>query len=128
MRADQTTPKSIDEYIAGFPPDVQELLQTIRRTIREAAPEAEEAVKYGIPTFTLKGNLVHFGGYKEHIGFYPAPSGIEEFKDELAIYGSGRGTVRFPLDKPIPFELIGRIVKFRVKENLASAEARRKKR
>jgi uncharacterized protein YdhG (YjbR/CyaY superfamily) len=117
----------MDEYIADFAPDVQELLQKIRRTIREAAPGAEEAVKYGIPTFTLKGNLVHFGAYKEHIGFYPAPSGIEEFKDELAAYGSGKGTVRFPLDKPIPFDLISRIVKFRVNENLARAEAKRKK-
>ncbi len=128
MRAEQTTPQSIDEYIAGFPPDVQELLQKIRRTIRAAAPDAEEAMKYGIPTFTLKGNLVHFGAYEEHIGFYPAPTGIEAFKEELAVYGSGKGTIRFPLDKPIPLGLISRIVKFRVKENVERAEAKRKKR
>ena len=120
------TANSIDEYIDGFPPDVQKVLKKVRKTIKSAAPDAEEAIKYGIPTFVLNGNLVHFGGYKEHIGFYPAPSGIEEFKKDLAIYGGGKGTVRFPLDQPIPFELISRIVKFRVKQNQAKAKNKRK--
>jgi len=127
MRTDQTAPKNIDEYIAGFPHDVQEILEKIRMTIRKAAPAAEETIKYQVPTFTLKGNLVHFAAYKNHIGFYPAPTGIEKFKNELSIYGSGKGTLRFPLDKPIPFGLIGKIVKFRVKETLERAEGRQKK-
>jgi uncharacterized protein YdhG (YjbR/CyaY superfamily) len=127
MRPNQSAPKSIDEYIAGFPSDVQEILEKIRMTIRKAAPAAEEAIKYQIPTFTMKGNLVHFAAYKEHIGFYPAPTGIEKFKKELSLYGSGKGTLKFPLDKPIPFALIGKIVKFRVKENLGRAETRVKK-
>jgi uncharacterized protein YdhG (YjbR/CyaY superfamily) len=109
-------PRNIDEYIAAFPKDVQEILQKIRMTIRKAAPDAQEAIKYQIPTFTLNGNLVHFAAYKNHIGFYPAPTAIEKFKKELSIYGSGKGTLKFPLDKPIPFDLITKIVKFRVKE------------
>ena len=96
-------------------------------TIRKAAPAAEETIKYQIPTFTLKGNLVHFASYKKHIGFYPAPRGIGKFKKELSIYGSGKGTLKFPLDKPIPFDLISKIVKFRVKETLKRAEAKGKK-
>jgi len=128
MKTDKTSPKSIDEYIAGFPKDVQAILQKIRMTIRKAAPDAEEAIKYQIPTFTLKGNLVHFGAYKNHIGFYPAPRAIEEFKKELSAYEGSKGTVRFPFDKPIPYALITRIVKFRVKKNLEKAEAKSKKR
>jgi len=127
MKTDQTAPKNIDEYIAGFPPDVQEILEKIRMTIREAAPDAEETIKYQIPTFTLKGNLVHFAAFKKHIGFYPTPTGIEKFKNELSVYEGAKGSVKFPLDKPIPFGLISRIVKFRVKENLAGAEAQGKK-
>jgi uncharacterized protein YdhG (YjbR/CyaY superfamily) len=96
---------------------VRELLAKIRTTIREAAPDAEEAIKYRMPTFTLNGNLVHFAAFKNHIGFYPAPRGIEAFKDELSAYEGAKGSVRFPLDKPIPFDLIGRIVEFRVKES-----------
>jgi uncharacterized protein YdhG (YjbR/CyaY superfamily) len=115
---DPTVPKDIDEYIAGFPEDVRELLTKIRMTIRKAAPDAEEAIKYRMPTFTLNGNLVHFAAFKNHIGFYPAPRGIEAFKDELSAYEGAKGSVRFPLDKPIPFDLIGRIVEFRVKETL----------
>ena len=118
-------PKTIDAYIAGYPKDVQQLLQKVRSTIKKAAPDAQETIKYGIPTFTLNGNLVHFGGYKQHIGFYPAPAGIEEFKKELAPYAGGKGTVKFPLDQPIPFGLITRIVKFRVKKNLEKAKAKR---
>jgi len=128
MRTKQTAPKNIDEYIAGFPNDVQEILEKIRMTIRKAAPDAEETISYQIPTFTLKGKyLVYFAAYKKHIGFYPAPTGIEKFKNELSIYGSAKGTLKFPLDKPIPFGLISKIVKFRVKENLARAEAKGKK-
>jgi uncharacterized protein YdhG (YjbR/CyaY superfamily) len=128
MKTDQTVPKDIDEYIAGFPEDVQEILKKIRATIREAAPEAEEAIKYLMPTFTLKGNLVHFAAFKNHIGLYPTPSGIEEFKDALSPYASAKGSARFPLDKPIPYGLIREIVEFRVKETLGKADARKKKR
>jgi uncharacterized protein YdhG (YjbR/CyaY superfamily) len=127
MRTDQTAPKNIDEYIAGFPQDVQEILEKIRMTIRKAAPDAEETIKYQMPTFTLKGNLVHFAAFKKHIGFYPVPTGIEEFKNELSVYEGGKGSVRFPLDKPIPFALISKIVKFRVRENLDRAKAKQKK-
>jgi len=124
MRADQTAPKTIDEYIAGFPREVQEILEKIRKTIRAAAPDAEETISYQMPTFTLKGNLVHFAAFKKHIGFYPTPTGIAKFKKGLSVYEGAKGSVRFPLDKPIPFALISRIVKFRVKENLARAEAK----
>ncbi len=127
MKADQTVPQTIDEYIAGFPKDVQAILQHVRQTIREAAPDAEEKISYQMPAFTLKGNLVYFAGFKNHIGFYPIPSGVEEFKEELSAYEQGKGSVQFPLDKPIPYDLISRIVKFRVKENLAKAEAKGKK-
>ena len=113
------TYKSIDEYIAAYPKDVQEILEKMRQTIKRAAPEAIEAIAYGIPTFKLNGNLVHFGGYAHHIGFYPAPRGIEAFKEELKKYLGGKGTVKFPLDKPIPFDLVSGIVEFRVKENTA---------
>ena len=127
MQTDQAAPKTIDEYIAGFPQDIQEILEKVRVTIRKAAPDAQEAIKYQMPTFTLKGNLVHFGAFKKHIGFYPVPTGIEKFKDELSVYEGGKGSVQFPLDQPIPYDLIGRIVEFRVKENLERAEAKGKK-
>ncbi len=127
MRTDQTVPQTIDEYIAGFPPDVQAILEKIRLTIRKAAPGAEETIKYGMPTFTLKGNLVYFAAFKKHIGFYPVPTGIEKFKKELSVYKGAKGSVQFPLDKPIPFGLISKIAKFRVKENLKRAEAKGKK-
>jgi uncharacterized protein YdhG (YjbR/CyaY superfamily) len=126
MQTHPTIPKDIDEYIAGFPKDVQELLEKIRTTIREAAPDAEEAIKYRMPTFTLKGNLVHFAAFKNHIGFYPAPRGIEAFKEELSAYESAKGSARFPLGRPIPYDLIGKIVKFRVQETLEAAEAKGK--
>lgn len=128
MRTNQTAPKDIDEYIAGFPGDVQKTLEKIRLTIRKAAPDAEETIKYQMPTFTLKGNLIHFAAFKKHIGLYPVPRGDEAFKDELSIYGGEKSTVRFPLDRPIPFDLISRIVKFRVKKNLEGAEAKPKRR
>lgn len=127
MKAKQTAPTTIDEYIAGFPPDVQAILQKIRATIRKAAPQAEETIKYQIPTFVLNGNLVHFAAFKQHIGFYPTPTGTEKFHKELAAYKSSKGAVQFPLDKPIPYGLISKIVKFRVQENLAKAAAKGKK-
>jgi uncharacterized protein YdhG (YjbR/CyaY superfamily) len=107
---------AIDKYISGFPEEVREILEKVRKTIRDEAPEATETINYGIPTFQLKGNLVHFAGFKNHIGFYPAPSGIEAFKAELSSFKGAKGSVQFPLDKPIPYELIRRIVKFRVQE------------
>ncbi|MDB5281119.1 MAG: hypothetical protein JWO06_194 [Bacteroidota bacterium] len=111
-----TSPQDIDEYVAGFPADVQVLLQQVRATIKKAAPKAQEAIKYGIPTFTLNGNLVHFGGFKNHIGFYPTPRVLEEFKKDLAGYKGAKGSVQFPINKPMPLSLISRIVKFRVKK------------
>ena len=118
---------TIDEYIAAFPTNIQKLLKEVRATIKKAAPAADEAIKYGIPTFVQKGNLVHFAAYKNHIGFYPAPRGIEAFKKELSKYAAGKGTLQFPLDKPIPFNLIGKIVKFRVLDNLERAKEKSKK-
>ncbi len=111
--------KTIDEYIKNSPKEVQPILQKLRATIKKAAPDAEEKIAYGIPTFFLGKNLVHFGAYKSHIGFYPAPSGITAFKKELSQYESGKGTIKFPLDKPLPFALITKIVRFRVTENTA---------
>ncbi|MGE5264850.1 MAG: iron chaperone [Acidobacteriota bacterium] len=127
MKTDRTTPKSIDAYIAGYPPDVQTILEKIRLTVRKAAPDAKEKISYQLPTFTLKGNLVHFGAFKKHIGFYPTPTGTAKFRKELSIYQGAKGSVRFPLDKTIPYALISRIVKFRVKENLERAKANQKK-
>jgi len=114
--------KDIDEYIADFPADVQLLLQKVRTAIRKAAPKAEEAIKYQMPTFVLNGNLIHFAGYKNHIGIYPGSKPIEEFKDELSRYETSKGTVRLPLDKPIPSGLITRITRFCVQRNLARKE------
>lgn len=127
MKTTPKAPQTIDEYIAGFPGEGQEILQRIRMTIHEAAPDAQEKISYQMPTFYLKGNLVHFAAFKEHIGFYPVPSGIEKFKKELSVYKQGKGSVQFPLDQPIPYDLISRIVKFRVEENLAKAPAKDKK-
>ena len=120
-------PQDIDAYIAGFPEDVQAKLEKLRATIHQAAPRAQEKISYQMPTFFLEGNLVHFAAYKNHIGFYPTPSGIEQFKDALSVYKSAKGSVQFPLDQPIPYELVGEIVAFRVDENLAKAAAKRKK-
>lgn len=127
MESKQPVAKDIDEYIAGFPKEIREILEKVRRTIREAAPEAEEAIKYQIPTFVLKGNLVHFAAFKNHIGLYPAPRGIEAFKEELSAYQGAKGSVQFPLDQPIPYDLIDRIVRFRVKDNLGQAESKKKR-
>jgi uncharacterized protein YdhG (YjbR/CyaY superfamily) len=128
MKTEQTAIKTIDEYIAGFPPEVQVILEKIRLTIRKAAPNASETIKYRMPTFTQKGNLVYFAAFKKHIGFYRVPTGIESFEKELSAYETGRGSVKFPFDKPIPYDLIRRIVKFRVKDNMARAETKAKKR
>lgn len=119
-------PKDIDEYIAGFPKDIQVILENVRATIREAAPDAKEAISYQMPTFKLNGNLVHFAAFKNHIGFYPAPKGIEVFKNELAGLVSGKGSVQFPINKPIPYETIAKIVQYRVAENLGEAKAKKK--
>jgi uncharacterized protein YdhG (YjbR/CyaY superfamily) len=127
METNKAKTNTIDEFIALYPIDVQEILKKVRATIKKAAPEAAETIAYGIPTFVLKGNLVHFAAYKNHIGFYPTSSGIARFKDELTVYKTSRGTVQFPLDKPIPYDLISKIVTFRVKENLEKAEVKVKK-
>lgn len=127
MESKEIQPATIDEYIAGFPPDIQEILQKIRAIIHEAAPEVEEAMKYRMPTFMLNGNLVYFAAFKNHIGFYPIPTGIEAFKQELSAYEQGKGSVQFPFNRPIPYDLITRIVKFRVDENLKKAKAKTKK-
>ncbi len=116
MKTNPAAPTTIDEYIAGFPPEVQAVLQKIRATVRKAAPGAQETIKYRMPTFTLNGNLIHFAAFQHHIGLYPTPTGIEEFKQELSKYEGGKGSIQFPLDKQIPYGLISRIVKFRVKE------------
>jgi uncharacterized protein YdhG (YjbR/CyaY superfamily) len=128
MPADKKTPRDIDEYIAGFPPEVQQILQKIRQTIRQAAPDAQEAISYQIPAFKLNGNLIFFAGYKKHIGIYPVPSGSDAFNKQLAPYVKGKGTVQFPLDKPIPYGLIGKMVKYRIKETQARAAVKRKSR
>ena len=121
METNQAIPKDMDEYIASFPEDVQERLKKVRATIHEAAPEAQETIKYGMPTFTLKGNLVSFAGYKRHIGLYPVPAGSDEFNRQMAAYKAEKSSARFPLDKPIPYELIGELVRYRVNENLEKA-------
>lgn len=108
----------VDEYISTFPKDVQKVLKKLRQTIRESAPNAEETINYGIPTFRLEGNLVHYAAFKKHIGFYPTPSGIVAFKKDLSQFETSNGTIKFPLDKPIPFDLVRKIVRFRVKEQL----------
>ena len=111
-------PESIDEYISMFPSNVQKTLERMRQTIRECAPGAEETISYQIPTFKLNGNLVHFAAFKDHISFFPTSSGREAFKKELSMYKGGKGTVQFPMDKPIPYDLVQKIVKYRVKESL----------
>ena len=118
--------QSIDEYIATFPKDIQKILQEIRAAIHATAPEAAEKISYQMPTFYLNGNLVHFAAFKKHIGFYPVPSGIEAFKKELSVYAQGKGSVQFPLDKPMPIPLIKKIVKFRAAENMKKTKPAKK--
>jgi uncharacterized protein YdhG (YjbR/CyaY superfamily) len=122
-----TAAETIDDYIAGFPKDIQQKLKDLRATIKKAAPKAEEKISYAMPTFAQHGNLVHFAAYKNHIGFYPAPRAIEEFKKELAKYEGSKGAVQFPLDKPLPLSLVSKMVKFRVAQNVEKAEAKKKK-
>ena len=117
----QPQPATVDDYIAAFPDDVQAKLQAVRDAIREIAPDAEEAIKYQLPTFVLRGkNLVHFGGFKHHIGFYPTPSGTDRFQAEIAGYKHAKGSIQFPLNEPIPFDLIREITTFRVAEVTAA--------
>lgn len=125
MKAVQNTIGSIDEYIDSFPPDVRQILQELRQTIKEAAPPAQETISYRMPTFTLHGNLVHFAAFSKHIGFYPTPSGIEAFNEELSRYKRAKGSVQFPMDEPLPLSLIRRIVEYRVRENLERHQAKR---
>lgn len=119
--------ESIDEYIATFPEEIQTILQEIRETIRAAAPDAQEKISYQMPTFALHGNLVHFAAFKNHIGFYPTPSGVEAFQEELARYKGAKGSIQFPLNEPMPLDLITRIVKMRVAENLQKAQQKSRK-
>lgn len=118
-------PQTIDQYIAGFPKDIQVILEQVRATVRKAAPGARETIKYAIPTFMQNGNLVHFAAFKNHIGFYPTPGAGEEFKEALSIYKTGKGSVQFPLDQPMPLDLITKIVQWRVEKD---REKGRKKR
>ncbi|HZR19698.1 MAG TPA: DUF1801 domain-containing protein [Verrucomicrobiae bacterium] len=119
--------KNIDEYIAGFPQDVQETLQKIRGIVRKAAPDAAEAIKYQMPTFVLHGNLVHFAAFQKHIGFYPTPSAIEAFNRDLADYDWAKGSVQFPLNKSVPFNLIKKMVDFRVRETREKTAAKKRR-
>jgi len=119
MKTGKGAPPSVDAYIAGYPPDVREVLEKIRSTIRKAAPDAEEKISYMMPAYAQNGPLVYFAVFKSHIGYFPSSAGIEAFQKELAAYETSKGTVRFPLGRPVPYSLIARIVKFRVKENVA---------
>jgi uncharacterized protein YdhG (YjbR/CyaY superfamily) len=113
---------SIDEYIATFPAEIQKILREIRAVVKAAAPDAQEKISYQMPTFFLSGNLIHFAAFKNHIGFYPAPTGIEAFAQELSVYKGAKGSIQFPINKPMPLDLITKIVKYRVAENLKKAE------
>jgi uncharacterized protein YdhG (YjbR/CyaY superfamily) len=126
MSGQQKGVNAIDEYIAHFPEEVQKILQELRAVIKAAAPDAEETISYQMPTFVLKGNLVHFAAYQKHIGFYPTPSGILAFQQELSVYKSAKGSVQFPIDQPLPLDLISKIVKYRVAENMSKAELKTK--
>jgi uncharacterized protein YdhG (YjbR/CyaY superfamily) len=122
--AGRSTAKAIDDYIAQFPPDTQRVLAEMRALIKAAAPEAAETISYAIPTFDLKGHhLVHFAGYAKHVGFYPTRSGIDAFKDELRPYKRGKGSVQFRLDRPLPTDLVRRIVEYRVEETGGATSA-----
>ena len=123
MATSKRRPETIDEYISMFPENIRDILEEMRRVTRESAPQAGEAISYGIPTFKLNGNLVHFAAFKSHIGFYPTPSAIKAFKKELSPYKQAKGSVQFPLDKPIPFDLVKAIVAYRMKENLRKGRA-----
>jgi len=119
--------ETVEEYISFFPANIKKLLIQIRHTVKNAAPDATEKISYAMPTFYLEGNLVHFAAFKNHIGFYPAPSGLKAYSKEVSKYKNSKGAVQFPLDKPLPLGLITKIVKFRVKENLAKAKLKKTK-
>ena len=119
--------KTVDEYLSAVPPTTRSILQKLRKTIKQESPRAEEVVSYNIPAFKLNGILVFYAAHRDHIGFYPTPSGIEAFKKELSDYEGAKGSIKFPIDKPIPFALISKIVKFRMQENLRKAGAKEKK-
>ena len=123
METNHTAVSTVDEYIQAQSGRARELLVEMRETIKRAAPDATEKMSYGIPTFFFHGNLVHYAAFKNHIGFYPAPRGIEAFEAELQAYKGGKGTVKFPLDQPLPLDLITRIVKFRIQDNLDSRDS-----
>ena len=127
MSQPKAAPITIDEYIAGYPPEVQKMMHELRAFIRSLVPQAGEKIGYGIPTFTLHGNLVHFGGFKNHLGFFPGSEAVEVFKAELAGYVTSKGTIQFPLEKPLPYDLIRRIVEFCVERNKAKAASKAKK-
>lgn len=119
-------PSSVEEYISSFPKETQQLLKQVRATVKKNAPKAEEVISYSMPAFKMNGMLVWYAGYEKHIGFYPGASGIAAFKKEIANYKNAKGSVQFPLDKPLPLGLITKMVKFRVKENLEKAKAKKK--
>ncbi|NIK75398.1 uncharacterized protein YdhG (YjbR/CyaY superfamily) [Paenibacillus castaneae] len=127
MEGNKTTFESIDDYISNFPQEVQEILESLRKVIKESAPAAKEKISYQMPAFDLHGNLVYFAAYKKHIGFYPTASGIRAFKHELSQYKGAKGSVQFPIEKPMPYELISKIVKFRMAENIEKAGNKMKK-
>ena len=127
MEKDQAIPATIDEYISGYPPAIREKLEALRKAIRGSAPDAKEKISYRMPAFEQNGILVYFAAFKDHISFFPTGSGVEAFKQELGDYKISKGTIQFPLDKPMPFELVSRIVKFRVAENVKKAESKIKK-
>lgn len=126
MNSSKKTAADVNEYIAGFPKEVQVLLQTIRSTIKKAAPEAAETISYKMPAYKYYGMLTYFAGYKNHIGFYPGAGGIAAFKNELSVYKGAKGSVQFPLDKPLPVSLVSKIVKYRVKQNLEKEKIKKK--
>jgi uncharacterized protein YdhG (YjbR/CyaY superfamily) len=125
METKKGTPTTVEEYIAQFPPDVQPILQKVRAVIKETAPQAVEKISYQMPYYSLNGRLVYFAGHSHHLGLYPMASGVEAFKEELSAYKLAKGTVQFPYDKPIPYELIRKIVRFRVEENLRKGQAKK---
>ncbi|MFC4232861.1 iron chaperone [Parasediminibacterium paludis] len=126
MQTDKPKPTDIDSYIADFPEATQALLQQIRATIQAAAPNAIEIISYAIPTFVYHGNLVHFAGYKQHIGFYPGAAGIAAFRDEISQYKWAKGSVQFPLNEPLPLDLVTRIVHYKLAQNVAKVAKKKK--
>lgn len=120
----QTKPRTVDEYIATFPADIQHLLEQLRATVTQAAPAAVETIKYGMPTYVLDGNLVYFAAFKNHLSFFAAPTSVQAFKEQLATYKTGKGSIQLPFDQPLPLELIGQMVAYRIRQN---AEKRRVK-